>query len=206
MATLLKKIPQQDRSKKRLAAIIAAAEKIAVEQDIDQATTSMIAARAGVAIGSIYQFFEDRDALLEYVYIQTLDRIVTEQQAFAGAGFDRWQDFISENLRHFWRLAQNHPSFLIFTRWYNATRPLKETIAPLDSPLGRFLQQVVSGGDFDFPAERRDVILTLITASLSIGIDLAFEEKDQTKAVLIIEALIDQTITSLSPFEKAKAL
>ncbi|MGB6578867.1 MAG: helix-turn-helix domain-containing protein, partial [Streptosporangiaceae bacterium] len=52
--------PTQQRSRRTVRQILAAAEQIVGTQGVDAATTRAIAERAGVAIPSLYRFFADR--------------------------------------------------------------------------------------------------------------------------------------------------
>lgn len=56
--------PQQERSRRRVAALLDAAAEEFAERGFTAATTTGIAARAGVPIGSLYQWFPDKEALL----------------------------------------------------------------------------------------------------------------------------------------------
>lgn len=56
--------PQQERSRRRVAALLDAAADEFAELGFTAATTSGIATRAGVPIGSLYQWFPDKEALL----------------------------------------------------------------------------------------------------------------------------------------------
>lgn len=56
--------PRQERSRAKVEAILAAAEAIAAE-DIRDLTTSIIADRAAISVGSLYQYFEDREDIVE---------------------------------------------------------------------------------------------------------------------------------------------
>ncbi len=56
--------PVQARGRKRVEAIIDAAQRLIREKGVDALKMSEIAAAAGVPIGSIYQFFADRGAIL----------------------------------------------------------------------------------------------------------------------------------------------
>lgn len=58
-----RKQPQQRRSRATVDKILAAAAQVLAEEG-DGATTDRIAARAGVSIGSLYQYFPNKDALL----------------------------------------------------------------------------------------------------------------------------------------------
>lgn len=72
MPTVKKKIaakgrrrPVQGRSQATVEALLAAAAQILARHGPDAATTNAIAARAGVSIGSLYQYFGDREALID---------------------------------------------------------------------------------------------------------------------------------------------
>jgi AcrR family transcriptional regulator len=59
-----RKRPRQERSRETVRAILEAAAQLFGERGEAGATTDAIAARAGVSIGSLYQYFPSKDALL----------------------------------------------------------------------------------------------------------------------------------------------
>lgn len=59
-----RKKPVQRRSRDTVAAIVAAAEQIVASRGEEAMTTTTVAERAGYSIGSVYQYFPDRDAIL----------------------------------------------------------------------------------------------------------------------------------------------
>lgn len=68
--------PRQKRSLRTEAALLSATEKVAAAEGEAAVTTSRIAAETGVAVGTIYRYFADRDALLLAAYDATVLRIV----------------------------------------------------------------------------------------------------------------------------------
>jgi AcrR family transcriptional regulator len=56
--------PRQARSRHTVECVLAAAAQVFAEQGYANTTTNHIAARAGVSIGSLYQYFPSKDALL----------------------------------------------------------------------------------------------------------------------------------------------
>lgn len=56
--------PSQQRAEFTVQAIIDAAGELLLKQGADAVTTRQVAARAGVAVGTLYQYFPDRDAIL----------------------------------------------------------------------------------------------------------------------------------------------
>ncbi len=58
-----RRVPTQERAKKRFAAILDAAAHVFADEGYEAATMEAIAARAETSIGSIYQFFPNKTAL-----------------------------------------------------------------------------------------------------------------------------------------------
>ncbi|GAP99988.1 TetR/AcrR family transcriptional regulator [Leptolyngbya sp. NIES-2104] len=59
-----RKLPKQERSHFTVEAILTATTHILTEQGYDQLTTNRVAERAGVSIGSLYQYFPNKQALI----------------------------------------------------------------------------------------------------------------------------------------------
>ncbi|AFY93565.1 TetR/AcrR family transcriptional regulator [Chamaesiphon minutus] len=62
--TTPRKLPQQDRSRVTFEAILEATARILVEEGYDKANTNRIAERAGISIGSLYQYFPNKESLM----------------------------------------------------------------------------------------------------------------------------------------------
>ena len=61
----MRRVPNQERSRQRVASILAATVKLVEEQGYEATTTAMIAKEADVPIGTLYQFFSNKEAILE---------------------------------------------------------------------------------------------------------------------------------------------
>jgi AcrR family transcriptional regulator len=59
-----RKLPEQDRSRATVDTLVDAAARILVKHGYDAFTTNRVAEAAGVSIGSLYQYFPNKDALL----------------------------------------------------------------------------------------------------------------------------------------------
>jgi len=59
-----RKLPEQDRSRATVDAIVDAAARVLVKHGYDAFTTNRVAEKAGVSIGSLYQYFPNKEALL----------------------------------------------------------------------------------------------------------------------------------------------
>lgn len=57
--------PRQKRALVKIGLILEATIRLIEESGVEALTTNAIAARAGVSIGTLYQYFEDKDAILD---------------------------------------------------------------------------------------------------------------------------------------------
>ena len=72
----MKKTPTQGRSRQMVDALIEATARIIAERGWQGTTTNHIAVRAGVSVGSLYQYFESREDLLIALMHRERDRFM----------------------------------------------------------------------------------------------------------------------------------
>src|SRR6478736_837926 len=63
-ATPKRRVPTQERSRRRVEGILDAAATLVVERGVDALTTRDIADAAGAPVASLYQYFADKEAVL----------------------------------------------------------------------------------------------------------------------------------------------
>jgi AcrR family transcriptional regulator len=66
-AAVARKEPKQDRARATVETLLEATAQVLVQDGYDKASTNRIAARAGVSVGSLYQYFPSKDALVAAV-------------------------------------------------------------------------------------------------------------------------------------------
>ena len=71
-----RKLPRQARSKATVDAVVTAAAQVLIEQGYEGATTMRVAERAGVSIGSLYQYFPNKESLIAVLIERHADQIV----------------------------------------------------------------------------------------------------------------------------------
>jgi AcrR family transcriptional regulator len=64
-AATLRRQPQQARGERRIQELLDAADRVFTRTGYEAATTNAIAREAGASVGSLYQFFPDKEALLQ---------------------------------------------------------------------------------------------------------------------------------------------
>lgn len=78
----MRKKPKQARSREMVELLVSAAAETIAERGLHDTTTNHVAARAGVSVGSLYQYFDGKNALLDAVMERLqadLTRAIAEQ-------------------------------------------------------------------------------------------------------------------------------
>jgi len=88
-----RKRPRQVRSQATVDAIVEACLFLLEQGDPDRITTNSIAARAGVAKGSLYQYFPDKDAIVAAAF----DRVLSRGIEVYEASMVDWEDLSLED-------------------------------------------------------------------------------------------------------------
>jgi AcrR family transcriptional regulator len=70
--------PRQPRALRTRARLLEAVEVLVAAEGPEAVTTTRVAAETGVSVGTIYRYFEDREALLLAAYDATVARIVEQ--------------------------------------------------------------------------------------------------------------------------------
>src|SRR5215472_3404324 len=97
-----RRIPTQDRSRQRVERILDAAAHVFTEAGFEAATTEAIAARAGTSIGSLYQFFPNKDALFSAICDRYLDKTrAVFLSVVGGARGKGWQRVLDDAIDAF---------------------------------------------------------------------------------------------------------
>jgi AcrR family transcriptional regulator len=73
LAGPLRRVPVQGRSVARVNRMLDACAQLVDEVGYDGLTTTLLADRAGVAIGSVYQFFPDKRAIVQALTLRNLE-------------------------------------------------------------------------------------------------------------------------------------
>jgi AcrR family transcriptional regulator len=109
----LRREPRQARSRARLAQILAAADAILAEEGVEALTVRRIAERAGVPVGSLYQFFPGKGSVVDAVaraYIAEFDGAVEAMVNAASSG--DWSDPVGRIVDEFVALYRSHPGYV----------------------------------------------------------------------------------------------
>ncbi|MFF5989684.1 TetR/AcrR family transcriptional regulator [Prauserella flavalba] len=110
--TPLRRQPVQQRSAKRVERMLDASAELLQEVGYEALTTTLIAKRAGVAVGSLYQFFPDKRAVVQALTQRNLDRFVAAVSERLGGGeHEHWWDVVDSLLDIYLQMHREVPGF-----------------------------------------------------------------------------------------------
>jgi AcrR family transcriptional regulator len=108
----LRRKPVQQRSAQRVEKMLTACAGLIEEVGYDGLTTTLIAERAGVAVGSLYQFFPDKRAVVQELTLRNLDRFVrTVHERFDQAELTTWRDAVDAVFDVYLTMHREVPAF-----------------------------------------------------------------------------------------------
>ena len=102
----------QGRSVARVQRMLDACAELVDEIGYEGLTTTLLADRAGVAIGSVYQFFPDKRAIVQALALRNMDaylqRLTTR---FAEGTFHHWWDGVDASIDEYITMHRSVPGF-----------------------------------------------------------------------------------------------
>ncbi|MEV4311462.1 TetR/AcrR family transcriptional regulator [Actinocrispum sp. NPDC049592] len=110
--TPLRRKPVQQRSTKRVEQMLEACAALIEEVGYDGVTTTLIAERAGVAVGSLYQFFPDKRAVVRELTRRNLERFLRlVSERFETTPVEHWWDAVDLAIDSYVDMHRTVPGF-----------------------------------------------------------------------------------------------
>ncbi|GIH90908.1 TetR/AcrR family transcriptional regulator [Planobispora siamensis] len=108
----LRRQPTQRRSARRVERMLDACADLLDEIGYEALSTTRIAERAGVAIGSIYQFFPDKKAITQAVTRRHVERFMSRIGArFLSEDYSGWWDAVDAIIDEYVEMHRTVPGF-----------------------------------------------------------------------------------------------
>ncbi|MDI9579987.1 MAG: TetR family transcriptional regulator [Actinomycetales bacterium] len=108
----LRRRPAQRRSARRVERMLDACAELLDEGGYDALTTTRVAERAGVAIGSVYQFFPDKRALSQALTKRNVERFAARVgRRFMTEEFAGWWDAVDAIIDEYVEMHRTVPGF-----------------------------------------------------------------------------------------------
>ena len=145
-----RKTPRQERAKETVRAILDAAAQVFQRHGYAAGTTDRIAERAGVSIGSLYQYFPNKDAIL-----------VALAQRHIDEGFDRVRTVLTETMRDQPNPEQLLRRFVEAMTALHAHEPRLHRVLFEEAPLPASLRSELKQREHAFAGEVQALLETL---------------------------------------------
>lgn len=202
-----KKQPTQQRAQERIRKILSHSLQLFIDNGIEQTTTNDIAHSAGIPIGSLYSYYNDKHEIinaLSDLLIEDANTMV--DQVIANPFFDKmsWREIITLLL---WLTQeysrQNRPDILLYYHRYNTTNheTSEKYITALIGIFGRLIQARL---DFDaIPSLHRHQVIVFAKLFES-SFELLIRQADNEAVASIQEDLISLCANYLDSCAKLK--
>ncbi|MGH3515944.1 MAG: TetR family transcriptional regulator [Haloechinothrix sp.] len=110
--TPLRRQPVQQRSAKRVAQMLDSCAALIDELGYDALTTTLIAKRAEVAVGSLYQFFPDKRAVVQALTQRNFEHFMQRvQERLTSIDTTHWWDIVDTLLDVYLQMHRELPGF-----------------------------------------------------------------------------------------------
>lgn len=184
----LRHAPKQQRGERKVDQILRSAEVVFAEVGYERATTNAVAAHAGVAIGSLYQFFASKDSILEAMAQAYLDQTQAAMLNMLDIdGEIRLEDLLTGLLETLVRLQDQRPYFLQCLGQQHTYAVLQDSVIELRAAVTghvvELLRRQGCSGDAAFMYRRAQMCVYTVSALLP----LALEAPVRQRAAVIAE-------------------
>ncbi|WP_100448698.1 TetR/AcrR family transcriptional regulator [Glycomyces xiaoerkulensis] len=188
-AQTLRRLPVQERSAARVRRMLDAAADLIEEVGYDRLSTTAIAQRADVAIGSVYQFFGDKRSLAEALSQRYIDQFVERLVArFDADQPPDWRTGVEAAIAEYVHMYRTAPGFRVL-HLADAIDPAGT--GPIPSGGDRIAQQLLGGVEQRFGIKPDQRLIEVATAAVETGqalVRLAFRRRPEGDAAVLAEA------------------
>ncbi|MDX2214968.1 MAG: TetR family transcriptional regulator [Oculatellaceae cyanobacterium bins.114] len=188
----MRRKPRQARSQERVNRILDVAEDLFASQGYAATTTNAIATRAEVPIGSLYQFFPDKSAILQALALRYAEKLhqelaVVDEAELAALSLS---DYVNQLIDTTDRFFSENPTYhAIFMEVQGTIRELTEIDEATDAQLIQDLATSLARRDASLePADYEAIAFVLVKATgtllwLSLSQEKTFRQRlvEETK-------------------------
>lgn len=178
--------PQRARGKERVAQLLQAGAEIFAEKGFDAATMTEIAARAGASIGSLYQFFPNKDLLGDSLHAANLDEIASLlDQLVDGAAVQTAGEVAEAILTQLGDFLLEHPEFAVLSERRSVNAEKKIQVRHLMREKITHLLQLSSSA---IPKENAETFAVIILHLMKVLVAI-YQEPDLANRDSVLQSL-----------------
>lgn len=161
-----RKQPQQARSTELVAAILQAAVQVLVQEGVTRFTTARVAERAGVSVGSVYQYFPNKAAILFRLqsdeWAQTTEMLRRILEDASQPPLDRLRALVHAFVRSECEEGKIRGALHDAAPLYRDAPEAKAAAAAWESFFGTFMQEVLPAAPRKSRMQAGDLISTTL--------------------------------------------
>ena len=181
-----RKTPVQSRGRERVERILDAAAHLFADVGYEAATTEAIASQAGASIGSVYQFFPNKQAIFDAVARRHLERASELFETLLASTDEStpWTDVLDGAIDGFAALDRTDPALrAVYRNWHVAGGFLAAGHA-LNEELARRSASVFARYAKGLPRAKREVVAAMIVEVISSMLFFAARRRGSAEAIL----------------------
>jgi AcrR family transcriptional regulator len=186
----MRRKPRQARSQERVNRILDVAEELFASQGYAATTTNAIAAQAQVPIGSLYQFFPDKTAILQALALRYAEMLhqelvfMDEDEAVTLPLADYVNQLIDTTDRFF---TDNPSYYAIFMEVQGTIRELEEIDEATDAKLIQDLASSLANRDASLEPADYDAIAFVLVKAIGTLLWLSLSQEPRYRQRLVAE-------------------
>lgn len=167
----------QARSQAKMARVIQATAEIIDDLGPEAVNTSAVAARAGVSVGWLYNFFDDREALLEEILVAGLRNLDERLEAvgFTFAGSD-WRPAVEAGVDATIEFFTDSPGFRLLWNSTEFSGRMIQANRMHDELLASYLAASATRVRSDAPDVPLETVAKIFVGMLDKGVDLYYRD------------------------------
>ena len=186
----MRRKPRQARSQERVNRILDVAEALFASQGYAATTTNAIAAHAEVPIGSLYQFFPDKTAILQALALRYAERL--HQQLITIDDTEQatlpLSDYVDQLIDTTDRFFTDNPSYhAIFMEVQGTVHELQEIDEATDAKLIQDLAKALAKRDAELKPVDYEAIAFVLVKAIGTLLWLALSQKQTFRKRLVEE-------------------
>jgi len=186
----MRRKPRQARSQERVNRILDGAEGLFASQGYAATTTNAIAARAEVPIGSLYQFFPDKTAILQALALRYAEKLHQELTVIDEAELARLSlsDYMNQLIDTTDRFFTENPSYYAIFMEVQGTIPeLEEIDAATDAQLIQDLASALAKRDASLEPGDYEAIAFVLVKAIGTLLWLSLRQEKTFRQRLVTE-------------------
>lgn len=185
----LRRAPMQERSALRVQRMLDACAELVVEVGYEGLTTTLLAERAGVAIGSVYQFFPDKRAVVQALTQRHLELYMSRVDIRLSEGiFTSWWQVVDTTIDEYILLHRTAPGFRVLHFGDVVDRHLLDVSHDNNAVIANSLGELLVNRGYAVPSERLDLAMSVAVETGDALIKLAFRHDHEGDPVILAEA------------------